>query len=48
MGNRIVPIQEVLRSFPGELPAGVQFFREDIIRHFNGEEGKGILFQIFA
>jgi hypothetical protein len=48
MGNRIIPIQEMLPLFPGELPTGVELLRESIIGHFNGEEGKGILFQVFT
>ena len=48
MRYRIIPVQEMLWLFPDELPAGVQFFREDIRGHFNGEESKRILFQVFT
>jgi hypothetical protein len=48
MGNRIIPVQEMLRLFPRELPAGVEFLRENIIGHFNGEQGKRILLQVFT
>jgi hypothetical protein len=44
MGNRIIAIQEVLSLFPGELPARVKVFSEDIIGYFNGQQSKRILF----
>ena len=48
MGNRIIPVQEMLWLFPGELPTGFEFFRENIVGHFNREQGKGVLFQIIT
>jgi hypothetical protein len=48
MRSRIIPIQEMLWLFLEEPPTGVECFRENIVGHFNREEGKRVLFQVFA